>query len=205
MGFGGGVGVFGKGFKDWVIGVKMEDEKDNGFRGKGSKRMSMDRRAVAAREYILSGREVSVDELCGHFGCSYSTMCNVLEEEGICLLPKSYHNENRVLWAYRDGYRMTQEVGKVAGLSSKYAWALMKKLGLERVGVGRPAGTGGIKKRDNLVLSGDDSVIGVSEKEGVSRSAICGYINRRGLREKYREARLGKGFRVWEKGGGGGE
>jgi len=101
--------------------------------------------------------------------------------------------------AYRSGCRTCVEIGERMGMKRGDVWYHKNKLGLPQEKKGRPIGSKGKtvnKERNNLILSGDYGVVEIAEMENVSRQAVCQYIIYCGLRERYREARIGKGFKV---------
>lgn len=104
--------------------------------------------------------------------------------------------------AYKSGLRTCAEIGKVVGMTTESVWYYKKKLGLPSEKVGRPIDSKWKvvnKERNDLILSGDYSVVEIARREKVSRQAICDYIIRKGLKGDYVSARERKGFKVWKR------
>ncbi len=235
--------------KIWGLGVEKKDGKKmkKSINDVPFRKLPLEARIEVVKKYVLENKGgVLLSSLCDFFKCRYYDMRNVIDEAGFCLLPKSYHNVNRVLEVYRsgerdvdviakevcfsretvynymrklsilkkkgdiirekvskayeEGYRTCAEIGNVIGVSKYNVGYHKNKLGLPTEKKGRPIVSKRKttkKERNDLVLSGDCSVAEIAEEEGVTRSAICAYINRNDLMKGYIKARVNKGFRVW--------
>jgi len=79
------------------------------------------------KNYILNNKEVSQQLLIKHLKSNYAAVKKSLEDMRICLLPKSWHTENKVLKAYNSGLS-TKEIGEELNLAREYVRSVLSKL-----------------------------------------------------------------------------
>jgi len=142
------------------------------------------------KEYILQHEEVRIGDLVSKFGSSYRRINKCLGRAGICLLPRRWYSETRVLREYNKGLSVKEISDKLqTGLS--YVYVVLTRL--EKDFKGRASGK---KKksysvRDKLLKKGySQSEVARREGGGIGRAAIYEYLERNPkVREEWEEKR----------------
>jgi hypothetical protein len=80
------------------------------------------------KDYLFSHNEVRMGDLVEYTGYSYSIVKDCLDKAGICLMPKRWHTENKILQEFNHGFGI-EEIGKNLSLDSQYVFSILADLG----------------------------------------------------------------------------
>ncbi len=140
---------------------------------------------------ILEKGAASIKELAKITGVTESYTYKLLRPAGICMMPKTWHNENRVLKIYEGGKKL-EELADATDLSKSQVRSSLKRLKLPYRKKGRPKGNGKgttrVSLRDELIaraVSGHQ----IAKLEGKKPQGIYEYMHLTNQHEAWKEKR----------------
>ncbi len=144
-----------------------------------------ERKVIAKRaKQILSTRIVKTKkELTDLVDVYPNEIKVILREQGICLMPKRWHTENKILRAYKR-YKQPEDIAKITGLAIPTIYYYGKKLGIsfnkDKKNTKKSRNKVQIyPSRDELITQGR-TLKYIGKREGVTKEAIRQYILKTG-------------------------
>jgi predicted transcriptional regulator len=80
------------------------------------------------KDYLLCHSEVSKTSLINDLGSSHEKVDACLDSAGVCLMPKRWHNENKVLREYNHGSGI-EDIHEKLGMSTRYVSSVLSRFG----------------------------------------------------------------------------